>query len=174
MATVATSAGEVKHPNQTDSTASAMTEAKGSPFLNLPRELRDAIYSIVFQGCTTKLDASKHKATPDSLGLLIACKQTYTETIDVYYRNVTLHWRYVRTFPKWAQHLPRTFFQQIRNIQVNVWVRQDSYLRGSESILSEVAKIWLVISTNGLRYHGVKLDEKLFTVVFTEYPGMEV
>ena len=174
MATATTSADEDTHPNQTDSTASAMTEAKDSPLLSLPRELRDIIYGMVFQGCTTKLDASKHKATPDSLGLLIACKQTYTETIDVYYRNVTLHWRYVRTFQRWAQHLPRKFFQQIPNIQVNVWVRQDSNLRGSESILSEVAKVWLAMSTNGLRYHGVKLDEKTFTVVFTEFPGMEV
>jgi hypothetical protein len=98
LAATAAAADDEVHPNRTDSLPGAMAEEKGSPLLNLPRELRDIIYGMVFQDCILKLYEKNHKAVPESLDLPTVCKQTYAEAIGIYYRNVAIGWWYFSTF----------------------------------------------------------------------------
>lgn len=66
-----------------------------SPLLSLPPELRNIIYGMVFEGCILELRRINDEQSPESVGLLLVCKQTFAEAIDLYYRNVTVESRFL-------------------------------------------------------------------------------
>ena len=70
--------------------------AQQSPLdlLGLPREIRDIIFKFVFDGSKLEIPRLAHtRSQPQSSGLLLACKQTHAEAIEVYYAK-THFWTY--------------------------------------------------------------------------------
>jgi hypothetical protein len=75
------------------------------------------IYEPVFQGSILRLERG-WKASPESIGLLLPCKQLSTEAIDASYRNVVIEVDH--SFPDldtWVCQVPLKYLQQIVKIR---------------------------------------------------------
>jgi hypothetical protein len=72
-----------------------------SPLLSLPPELRNIIYCMAFEGCVFEVELVNYARSPESAGLLLACKQTFSEVINIYYSNVTIESRSVLAITHW-------------------------------------------------------------------------
>ena len=95
-----------------------MSDQRQSPLLGRPRELRDMIYKQVFKGCVLRLERRK-KASPESIGLLLTCKQLSVEAIDVYYRNVVIEVdRFFADLDIWVCQVPLRYLKQIPKIKL--------------------------------------------------------
>jgi hypothetical protein len=111
------------------SSESRMAYQQTSPLLSLQPELRNMIYQAVFENCILELDLRRDKHSPDlkrnkfspeSVGLLLAFKQTYNEAINVYYSLVTVKVLCFCTFQTWVRELPVNFLRQIPKIQYDI------------------------------------------------------
>ena len=61
-----------------------------SPLFRLPREVRDLIYDEIISGYTVFVDEDPK---PYNLGIIISCKQTYTETIKLFYKTMCFRFK---------------------------------------------------------------------------------
>ena len=89
-----------------------------SPLLSIPRELRDMIYEMAFQDCVVKVNAKGKSSLPESIGLLLACKQTSSEALIIYYSSTTAESRHLKGPMEWAERLPHEYFRQIPQIRL--------------------------------------------------------
>ena len=90
-----------------------------SLFFGIPRELRDAIYKLVFQGkvfCVGKepkwYPTRQSSPQPASLpnGILLACKQAYYESVEMYYKTATFRFGELNHAFKWiGETIPKTY-----------------------------------------------------------------
>ena len=98
-------------------------DQSGSLLLGLPRELRDIIYGLVFEGeCFRHTCPSLHfERIPHSVGLLLTCKQIHVEAINIYYRQVTPTFSGRNSLAEWAKRLPVTYLQQIHTITCELY-----------------------------------------------------
>lgn len=93
-------------------------DSNDSPLLNLPAELRNSIYELVFEDqgrVSTFVKGAQGKAP----GLLMACRQTYSEGINMYYHGSVLYvaTRFkMRYIAAGTQHLPPKFIANVRHI----------------------------------------------------------
>ena len=93
-------------------------------FFGIPRELRDAIYKLVFQGkvfCVGKEPKWDDKLgslpQPARLpnGILLACKQAYYESVEMYYKTATFRFEELNHAFKWIGNtIPKTYAPLIR------------------------------------------------------------
>lgn len=60
-----------------------------SALFSIPHELRDMIYLEALPATVT-ISCRGWASTPAPLGLLLACRQTYADTVTLYYKNITL------------------------------------------------------------------------------------
>ena len=81
--------------------ASAQNE---SPLLRMPREIRDAIYEDVF---TSSESGTQHCVNIEEAGpgILLACKQTLHEAIDIYYSKTRFQFETAGRGVHWFKHL---------------------------------------------------------------------
>lgn len=80
-----------------------MADNTRSRLLALPHKLRDIIYDMTFEDDILDLDCKNR--SPTSIGILIACKQTYAEALDIYYRNITTRSPRFDRISMWCQTL---------------------------------------------------------------------
>ncbi|KAK4494819.1 hypothetical protein PRZ48_014175 [Zasmidium cellare] len=95
-----------------------MAEDTDSPLLNLPPELRNNIYELVFTNTTINFNTTATRRPPS---LLLSCKQIYTEAVTVYYAEAT----FVSNEPQKAiiahiQTLPPKSRKALRNVVLGV------------------------------------------------------
>ena len=87
--------------------------------MSLPPELRIHIYETVFAGCTIHILSLQ--SSPGLLsrppGLLLSCKQAYTESIDIYYAKCTFSFSRSchRSLIPWIKQIGAS---RVRDIQV--------------------------------------------------------
>ena len=83
-----------------------------SPFFKLPAEIRNDIYTRVFD----YLVVGPHPRNPNyarrdftSKNILLVCKQTHAEAIRLFYRSTVFHFHFLpgRGFKSWIQRLGR-------------------------------------------------------------------
>lgn len=87
------------------------TDSNDPPLLDLPAELRNCIYELVFQDQGRVFSFVKG-ARSKAPGLLMACRQTYSECINMYYHGSVLctESRFkMRHIATGTQHLPPKF-----------------------------------------------------------------
>jgi 1-acyl-sn-glycerol-3-phosphate acyltransferase len=159
-------AGSINHDALPDQ-PSLTFEKTTSPLLALPRELRDLIYDIALAGTILKLDYDSPKPSPESLGLLLACKQMYTETIDVYYRHVIVATQFPETFTHWAQQIPRERLQQIPGVQFKCTLSDHSLYLHSKFSMTNLTRTFFRRTLPTLQRLGIELDSKEFTAEIT-------
>lgn len=152
-----------------------LVDQSNSPLLGLPRELRDIICEMVFEGCSLDIScgcADCHsETTPQSVGILLACKQIHVEAISIYYSEVTPIFSDEDVLVEWAQHLPITYLQQIRTIKCELYAKTRQIaaaLHGSpvEQMQREVCEL-----VSYLHDSGVSLRDGQLSVVFTSVDG---
>lgn len=92
--------------------------AKESPLLRLPAEIRNHIFEMALDGHTIKPDAPRTLNNRDNrFDLLQSCRQIYAETGILPYRLSTFSFRYLNTMKKWCDRLPPIQRQAISAIQ---------------------------------------------------------
>ena len=95
-----------------------MNQQMMSLLLELPAELRNSIYVLVFQGCMFEVDLVNHGRARKAVGLLLACKQTFAEAVSFYYRNVTIECSSILAIIHRTQYLPPQHLQLIPEIKL--------------------------------------------------------
>ena len=60
-----------------------------SPLFSLPQELRDMTYQLVFDGKIVVVEDCPLSEPEPLDGFILACKQTYYETVVLWYKTVT-------------------------------------------------------------------------------------
>ena len=168
------------HPLQVDTMAptistpsqdSSVSQEKSFKLLSLPPELRDIIYSMVFEGCVLKVRSANSKASPESIGLLLASRQTHEEAIPIYYRNLTVEFRHFRLLVVWIRGLPTRYLQLIPKIKmVECIARWSSYteadkLATTKSVVSYVNRLGAVLQTHQLTVEAREGERKNFQVI---------
>lgn len=102
----------------TDSLIDApMANTTSSPFLKLPREIRDAVYALVISGRTIPI--KKHQRNPKHcIGILMACKQTHNETLKLFYSTsiFAVEENWARRGVEWLAALPEQYREWIGRI----------------------------------------------------------
>ena len=140
----------------TPSQDSPIPQEKSFKLLSLPPELRDIIYGMVFEGCVLKVRSANSKASPESIGLLLASRQTHGEAIPIYYRNLTVEFRHFRLLVVWIRGLPTRYLQLIPKIEmVECIARWSSYteadkLAATKSVVTYVNRRGAVLQTHQL------------------------
>ncbi|KAK4618035.1 hypothetical protein CLAFUW4_12211 [Fulvia fulva] len=89
-----------------------------SPFLKLPAEIRNVIYTDLFQDQEARI-------RPDYTlpGLLTSCKQLYTEAIGLYYNLTTFRCLDETSTISWLIHLPRPFLDLVPEVRYDTrWI----------------------------------------------------
>ena len=103
------------------------------PFFELPRELRDLIYTHVISGRTVSI--KKHQSKPaHCFGILMACKQTHKETLKLFYSTTifAIEENWARRGVEWLAALP----DEYRN-----WIRRLVFLRDLRSFGNMYSKL---------------------------------
>ena len=108
----------------------AMHPQTESLFFGIPPELRNAIYKLVFQGkvfCVGKdpkwyptRESSPQPATLPN-GILLACKQAYYESVEMYYKTVTFRFEDLSHAFKWiGETIPKTYASLITRTIIHI------------------------------------------------------
>jgi hypothetical protein len=128
-----------------------MADQKDSRLFSLPPELRKIIYGMVFEGCILELRRNDAKRSPESVGLLLACKQTFKETINLYYCNVTVESPMAVAIINWVRRLPHQHSYLIPEIKLiamfNLYPPGQILVRHMEERL---AKLPAILSKEGI------------------------
>lgn len=95
-----------------------MTDQSASPIFKLPPELRNAIYSLVFQDHTVEVVSVERYLKAQPPGLLITCKQLYTEAVEVYYSNVAAEGKSVDDVFDWALRMPKQYYNLVPELRI--------------------------------------------------------
>ena len=97
----------------------AMANTPKPTLLSLPRELRDHIYVKIFEDSTHRI-TSKSQLTPlETPGTLVACKQTYTEAIGIYFQLIAFLCVPGRA-AAWMEGLSADKLAQVKHIHLDV------------------------------------------------------
>lgn len=89
-----------------------MAKSKSTGLLDLPRELRDAIYRRAFTNRTVTIDLNYRLP-----GILLACTQTHDEAIKAYYKYTIIEFHRPQTAYKWLRALPATHFAMLKHVR---------------------------------------------------------
>lgn len=135
--------------------AAEMADQSRSPLCRLPPELRNIIYGMVCQNCTAICNG--HDLLTNVPGLLLACKQTYTETIKMFWSTVTLE-VIPPSFAHIAKALPPRYYQMVPALRI-VHVSA-STIWSSEWIRTRVAKASFGVLAVLMDEHGLEFRSK--------------
>lgn len=110
-----------------------MAGASENSYLELPREIRDAIYGHVISNRTVRI--RKHPLKPSHcIGIIMTSKQTYDETLKLFYSTsvFAVEETWARRGVEWLAALP----DQYRN-----WITRIVFLRDLSSIGNMYSKL---------------------------------
>ena len=147
----------------TPSQDSSISQEKSFKLLSLPPELRDTIYGMVFEGCVLKVKSANSKASPESIGLLLASRQTYEEAITIYYRNLTVECRLFRLLVVWIKGLPTRYLPLIPKIKMVKFVVDK--LAATKSMVAYVNRRGAVLQTHQLTVEARERERKNVQVI---------
>lgn len=94
--------------------------AQSSPFLQLPRELRDLIYCFLLGSTRVSFGRkgdSRMKPAPHSLAILRVCRQTQQETQSLWIEQILISFEDIYSLLEKLSSIPSTTFSQIRQIR---------------------------------------------------------
>lgn len=75
--------------------------SQDSPLLDLPPEIRNNIYEMVFEGTIIKVDREDLPSTAP--GLLRTCRQIYNEAVGMYHASATIYSRFYFRLYMWLK-----------------------------------------------------------------------
>lgn len=90
-----------------------------SRLMQLPPEIRDQIYELLFEDCIVRVNVYKWSKPP---GVLLTCKEIHCEAIGVYYRNATFRASYSKdgeVSTRRLQKLPWKYQNLIRRVALD-------------------------------------------------------
>lgn len=111
-----------------------MADQSNSPFFKLPPELRNAIYGTVFQNHTIEVVSAERNLKAQPPGLLVACKQVYTEAVEIFYSAVIVEGRSAIDIFDWALLMPKRYYDLVPAVRL---------VSGCHVCLSERSKVHL-------------------------------
>ena len=99
-----------------------------SPFLHLPRELRDDIYCILFNSTrvthgefrVSRMGSKLVRPAPHSLAILYTCRQLYAETNDIWVSRVTINFLSPISMMDRLSAIPAIALGNIRHLMVTM------------------------------------------------------
>lgn len=137
--------------------ATDMANPTDSQLLTVPAELRNRVYSLVFDNCihdVTILVRFRKSAKPTSL--LLACKQVYQEAIGIFYSNAIIASTGTSDLVHWIKHIPPQHYHLVPEIRyvhlVHVKISDTELPRTSSWLMSAELQFTLrgeEISTEG-------------------------
>ena len=95
------------------SSGQKVVHQSNSPFFGLPREIRDIIDTMTF---TSRVVCVDRDAVPQGVGIMLACKQSYIETIDLYYQKTSFSFASTRHVTRWLVRIPATARDKITSV----------------------------------------------------------
>lgn len=103
------------------------------PFLSLPLELRESIYSLIISGKTVHI-RKYHRNPHHCYGILTTCKQTYRETLKIFYSTsiFAIEEQWARKGVEWLAALPDEY---------RSWITRVVFLRDLRSFGNMYSKI---------------------------------
>lgn len=133
--------------------------------LGIPREFRNNIYSLVFDGCVLKLENPSTKVVPECWGLMLANKQAHSEAINIYYRKLLIASAGVAPVANLAETLQPGYLQMVSKIRIEEPSVRSEFLElmNLDCDARRIACRCCLI----LRRFGVKVDDMTFEVVLT-------
>ena len=147
----------------TPSQDSSISQEKSFELLSLPPELRDIIYGMVLKGCVLKVKSANSKASPESIGLLLASRQTREEVITIYYRNLTVECRLFRLLGVWIRGLPTRYLQLIPKIKMVEFVADK--LAATKSMVAYLNRRGVVLQTHQLTVEAKERERNNVQVI---------
>ncbi|KAF2162713.1 hypothetical protein M409DRAFT_26950 [Zasmidium cellare ATCC 36951] len=179
--------GSVSGPNQPQ---------HGSGLLRLPAELRNRIYAltlndvVAYRARKTVAYRKVHRVKAKAPGLLLACKQTYTEAVQLFYSQTTFLFDDKKHIHAWARKIGSERTALVKSLRLSSPMPQHSVM--ASSFWDPRTALWLFAveaSTRMLQVkHGLpkalkkcKLQTDLYLpgspkieVVWTQQPVMVV
>ncbi|KAF1934796.1 hypothetical protein EJ02DRAFT_362907 [Clathrospora elynae] len=134
------------HPRHTYTPINMATKNTGiketSPLLQLPRELRDEIWELVFNSIrltfglrSTTSHVEKYlKPAPHSLALLRVCRQIHHETRDIWIQRVLFNFEEPQTMLNRLSELPDSTVSKIRHLRLTGSPMM-RYLKGFDDLM---------------------------------------
>jgi len=104
---------------------STMATKHQSPLMRLPPELRNLISTALFSANETTLenvkwDLTRAKHRVPLPGIVLACQQTYQESIGLYYLTITFVSSDSIEIISWYNGLPKKYARLVRNMRYDV------------------------------------------------------
>ncbi|KAK3721385.1 hypothetical protein LTR37_003261 [Vermiconidia calcicola] len=96
-----------------------MNPQTNSPLFKLPREIRDVIYKEAVGGYKVMVD-DEEDSLPVCIGIILASKQTYTETIELYYRTTHFEFEDLDVGIAWLAAVPKKRRDLMTDVKYNV------------------------------------------------------
>ena len=140
-----------------------------SPLFSLPRELRDMIYEEAFRGHVQDVDHHPNESYP---GILLACKQTHHETINLFYKRTTFECGTRRHGIDWFTHMPKKYRDQVVSLRYCVCFWPEDVIPlaaelGSIAAAEGMFRKWYKNDfIEGLRREGATVKEEVISIKF--------
>jgi len=123
-----------------------------SRLLQLPRELRDEIWELVFNSTrltfglryTPRYGERYLKPAPHSLALLRVCRQTYIETRDMWLQRVLLNFEDPQTMLNKLSDMPESTVSRIRHLRL-IGSPMMRYLKGFDDLMYRHESIFQLV-----------------------------
>ena len=150
-----------------------------SRFFGLPRVVRDMIYKEAISGYTICVDEDEK---PSNLGIILACRQTYDGTINLYYKTMTFRFENFDSGIYFLGSIPDEYRQLITKVHwdapfdrvdFHMWIEHltDHDLMDTKDLRTRPRQILL----RGLEANGIKMKKDIFKASICCYTrGLEV
>lgn len=145
----------------------SMATVQISRFLRLPAELRNTIYSLTLHDGSLDIDQQEQsKGGSPPPGIVLACKQTFMESLVMYYTNLKAVSRNTCSFNKWL--LKRASLEQSHPLRLvkkidldcrNYSEKTSALSLGQQFALSHHSQLAINYVHTELRARGAALED---------------
>lgn len=146
-----------RHSEGLPDNSNSIMDQSASRLLSLPRELRDMIWVMTYTDDTVQLDRTEAQSTAP--GLLVACKQSYSEAINLYYKHSTFFFRSGKKCSQWLGRISRSHIHTVTRLRFDT-ATTHMCLFGTPCS-AEDARVALAVFHMDLIDHGIKIGERV-------------